>query len=395
MARKRLVRKAGAVGLSLSGSSTKKKRTKITNPNILAENAALAEKRKGVAAATGSTMKAQGVKHFLSLVDDDYRKRFYDRWPGGKVDLNFFGYWDLLYLSTGELSPDKKGDGNYADSMGTKDALTRWNRLKDKLLAKDSPATTVPSEFVIYDPKLQPKEERKIVNPMELTRNKARDILMECETIALEANKKSCILSYLRKESISSMVANMIRDDFMSYYQGLTKDEEKIYGLKAQSDWVQLLAVELDQYAEEAKNQSKRSSKSRKPQARYAKGFSPGAMEKALASFGHQAVDDSLGISSVSPDQVFGAGMVLLFNTKYRKVTLLEAPPNSVLGLKGTSIIGFDASTAVEKTCKNPKKLLDWSTKPKTRKSVTTLKTKEAKGNGRSNKETVILAVFK
>ncbi len=83
------------------------------------------------------------------------------------------------------------------------------------------------------------------------------------------------------------------------------------------------------------------------------------------------------------------------FNTKYRKVTILEAPPNSVLGLKGTSIIGFDASTAVEKTCKDPKKLLDWSTKPKARKSIQGLKTKDAKGNGRSNKETVILAVFK
>ncbi len=394
MARKRLVRKKGAVGLSLAGP-TKPKRQRITNPNILAENAAIAERKKAEKAGTGPAMKTRGLKRFWSLIDDEYSEKFIARWPGGQVDVNFFGYWDLLYLSREELGPDvDEAAIRYADTMGDDDGVSRWNRLKIKVLSKESPSTTVPEDFMVYDPKQQPKEERKITNPMELTRNKAHDILMECEWVAADQNKKGCVLTYLRAEAVSSMVANMVRDDVMKPYQELGGDAKE-YGLLVQSDWVQLLVAEIEQYAEEAKNQSKRSGKSRKKTTRLAKGFTPGQIEKALASFDYQKVDDTLGVSSVSPDQIFGAGMALLYNTKYRKITLLEAPPNSVLGLKGTSIIGFDASIAVEKTCKDPKKLLDWSTKPKTRKSVKVLKTKETKGNGRSNKETVILAVFK
>jgi hypothetical protein len=395
MARKRLVRKKGAVGLSLAGP-TKPKRQRITNPSILAENAAIAKRKKAEKAGTGPVMKTKGLKAFLGLVDAEYKEKFYARWPSGQVDVNFFGYWDLLYLSRDELGPDvDETTIRYADIMGD-DAgdLSRWERLKIKVLAEEAPTSTVPPEFLVYDSKQQPKEERKITNPMELTRNKAHDILMECEWVAADQNKKGCVLTYLRAEAVSSMVANMVRDDVMQPYQELSGDEKE-YGLLIQSDWVQLLVAEIEQYAEEAKNQSKRSGKSRKKPTRLAKGFTPGQIEKALASFGYQKVDDTLGVSSVSPDQVFGAGMALLYNTKYRKITLLEAPPNSVLGLKGTSIIGFDASIAVEKTCKDPKKFLDWSTKPKIRKSVKVLKTKETKGNGRSNKETVILAVFK
>ena len=283
MARKRLVRKKGAVGLSLAGT-TKPKRQRITDPTILAENRRIAERKKAERAGSGPTMKTKGLKEFWTLIDDEYKKSFCARWPGGKVDVNFFGYWDLLYLSRKELGPEQNNPTKFIDQMGDGDGVTRWERLRVRLLQKDSPSTTVPEEFMVYDPKQQPKEERKITNPMELTRNKAQDILMECEWIAADQNKKGCVLTYLRKESISSMVANMVRDDAMKPYQELGGDEKE-YGLLIQSDWVQLLVSEVGQYAEEAKNQSKRSGKSRKKSTRLAKGFNPNQIEKALASF--------------------------------------------------------------------------------------------------------------
>jgi hypothetical protein len=204
------------------------------------------------------------------------------------------------------------------------------------------------------------------------------------------------VVNFLRAQKISPMIASMMLNSFMADFEPDKNYPEKFpgeYSLEKQTEKCRLLGEQLEQYAEEARNQKKTKVNKRIPAKQ--KGVKLGQVEKALATFKYEKVNDKHKISSVSPEKIFGASAVLLYSTKYGRVTLLEAAPLGVLALKGSSVVGFDKATALEKACRDPKKLLDWSTKAKSRRTVKKLKGKEYTGNGRSNANTIILAVFK
>ena len=229
---------------------------------------------------------------------------------------------------------------------------------------------------------------------MLLTRAKAHTILEEATDLishAPEAKMNDVVVKYLRKEEIGLMIANMMLNTFMADFDPEGEIIEGEYALENQSPRCQSLAKQLKIYAEEAQN-------TKKPFSRRVKasgsGISLKQIEKAKQTFNYLKVDDDLGISSADPTRIFGAKAVLLYNSKYRKVTFLEAPPNGILSIKGSSVFGFDKDSTIQKTCKDPRNDLDWSTRPKAKKSVKSLKGKTYLGNGRSNPNTIILAAF-
>lgn len=109
--------------------------------------------------------------------------------------------------------------------------------------------------------------------------------------------------------------------------------------------------------------------------------------------------DTEFGIQSVHPSRVIGASKVVLFNTKTRVVTLIEAETVDGLDVEGTSIRGFDSKNSRCKKVRKPKEFLA-SVKGDVgirafKNAFDALKTEEKEASGRTNEETIILIVYK
>lgn len=340
------------------------------------ENADMKAKRKLIASESGPEMKKRFLKIFIKKFGVDFLK---ERWPDGTIDTNYFGWFDMKDIVLGRET----------------DAL--WDTIKWAALAKECPPTTVPAEFHVYNPKAKAQQgEKKTINPMELTKQKAFTILQDCVNLSLETSTKKFpgeTLNYLRKEAVSPMIAGMIVKWFMADYEPDSEYPEVAkgeYSLKKQTKNTRTLAEELQLYAEESKNQKR----TRKIRVNKSKKLRLSKVEDALKSFKYKKVDDKLKISSVDPIKIFGAKAVLLHNTKYGRTTYLEAAPNGVLEICGTSVKGFDEVKSIWKAVKDPKKLLNLATKKKAEKSLKAVNRKEYPGAGRSGKDTIILAIF-
>lgn len=109
--------------------------------------------------------------------------------------------------------------------------------------------------------------------------------------------------------------------------------------------------------------------------------------------------DTDLGIVSIHPSRIIGASKVVLFNTKTRIISLLEAENVDGLDVEGTSIRGFNEKASRCKKIRKPKDFLK-SVKGDVgirafKNAFDELKTEEKQATGRTNEETVILIVYK
>lgn len=110
-----------------------------------------------------------------------------------------------------------------------------------------------------------------------------------------------------------------------------------------------------------------------------------------------EVANRDLKVSSVRPETIVGATVVWLYNTRYKKLTRLEAETPHGLSVKGTTVIGF-GKESVCKRLRKPGQVVTALVKLGKReenKLWKTLKTKPVTVNGRMNKNTLILKVHK
>jgi len=153
-------------------------------------------------------------------------------------------------------------------------------------------------------------------------------------------------------------------------------------------DFLTQVVNACDQIAGEAKI-------ARAPRAKKAK-----PAEDQVKKIKFKATDDRYNIASVPASQLVGAVAVVVFNTKTRKLGFYVADATSqVLGVKGTSIIGFDTKRSIQKTLRKPELQLKEFKAIGTQKRMQTwfegIKTTETVLNGRINAEVMILKVWK
>jgi len=110
-----------------------------------------------------------------------------------------------------------------------------------------------------------------------------------------------------------------------------------------------------------------------------------------------EVANRDLKITSVSPEKIVGATVVWLYNTRYKKLTKLQAEVSGGLSVKGTTVIGF-GKESVCKRLRKPHLVLGAMVKSGKReenKIWQSLRTKPVVVNGRMNKNTIILKVTK
>jgi hypothetical protein len=156
---------------------------------------------------------------------------------------------------------------------------------------------------------------------------------------------------------------------------------------------IDTLLTELDFIIEQAKA----TRKPRKPKQRSA--------SKVVEKLKFSKADPKYSLASIDPTTIIGANELWVFNVKTRKLGKYIASSIDPKGLmregtglsvKGTTIIGFDETTSIQKTLRKPvdqlKEFKD-AGKVKLRKFLDDIPTTDIKLNGRCNPDTVLLKV--
>lgn len=120
------------------------------------------------------------------------------------------------------------------------------------------------------------------------------------------------------------------------------------------------------------------------------------AKEKVVARLKYAREDRGLKVVSINPTDIIGANQLWVFNTKTRKLGCYVAEAMGQLGIKGTSITGYDEAKSLAKTLRKPdEQLKEFAKAGKValRTFLKDIKAVEVRMNGRINEDTLLLKV--
>jgi hypothetical protein len=119
--------------------------------------------------------------------------------------------------------------------------------------------------------------------------------------------------------------------------------------------------------------------------------------EKLVSKLKYMREEKTLKLVSINPVDIIGANELWCYNAKTRKLYKYVADSlTGPLGIKGTSLTGFDLAKSVGKTLRKPEeKLKEFAkaSKIQLRKFLEDVKATETLGNGRMNEDTVLLRI--
>lgn len=118
--------------------------------------------------------------------------------------------------------------------------------------------------------------------------------------------------------------------------------------------------------------------------------------EKLVAKLKYEKENKALKVVSINPAEIIGAAELWVYNSKTRKLGKYVAAGFQTLGIKGTTITGFDESKSVAKTLRKPEEQLKEFAKAGKvvlRTFLKDIRAVEVKLNGRINAETLLLKV--
>ena len=116
--------------------------------------------------------------------------------------------------------------------------------------------------------------------------------------------------------------------------------------------------------------------------------------EKLVAKLKYAKDDKSLKVVSINPADIIGAAELWIYNTKTRKLGKYVSASYQTLGIKGTTITGFDVDKSVAKTLRKPEEQLKEFAKAgkiALRTFLKDIKAVETKLNGRVNTDILLL----
>jgi hypothetical protein len=118
--------------------------------------------------------------------------------------------------------------------------------------------------------------------------------------------------------------------------------------------------------------------------------------DKLVAKLKYMKSNEPLKLVSINPADIIGTKELWIFNTKTRKLGKYVASEFNDLGVKGTTITGFDEFKSIQKTVRKPEeKLKEFKAagKVQLRKFLEDINATDTKMNGRINEDTILLKV--
>jgi hypothetical protein len=118
--------------------------------------------------------------------------------------------------------------------------------------------------------------------------------------------------------------------------------------------------------------------------------------DKLVAKLKYMKSNEPLKLVSINPADIIGTKELWIFNTKTRKLGKYVAAEFNDLGVKGTTITGFDEFKSIQKTVRKPEeKLKEFKAagKVQLRKFLDDINATDTRMNGRINEDTILLKV--
>ena len=118
--------------------------------------------------------------------------------------------------------------------------------------------------------------------------------------------------------------------------------------------------------------------------------------DKIVSKLKYMKSNEPLKLVSINPTDIIGAKELWIYNTKSRKLGRYIADEYKDLGVKGTTITGFNEAQSICKTLRKPEdKLKEFKAagKVQLRKFLDTINATDTRMNGRINEEIVLLKV--
>lgn len=122
----------------------------------------------------------------------------------------------------------------------------------------------------------------------------------------------------------------------------------------------------------------------------------PTDKSKVVAKLKYMKTNEPLKLVSINPIDIIGSKELWVYNSKTRKLGKYVASEFNDLGVKGTSITGFDETKSICKTLRKPEdKLKEFKAAGKIalRKFLDEINATDTRMNGRLNEETLLLKV--
>ena len=246
------------------------------------------------------------------------------------------------------------------------------------------------------------EEVKQVISIQERVANRANELIGDIEeqidTYYRDGSAFNAA-SWLSNREVKPMIAQKIADYYKPLYAEIfdalqNKDEQlreayshwKKPKLKAYLEFIRGIIAAAETRATVVKTARKPRKKKEKPAS------------VIVAKLKFKEKDDEYKLVSVDPKQIIGCNQLWVFNTKYRTMAVYNAMGPAGLGVKGSTLIGFDEKTSIVKKLRKPeeqiKKLLDGG-KIILRKYMEEIKCKPKEANGRINNETILLRIIK
>jgi uncharacterized protein YbcI len=316
----------------------------------------------------------------------------------------------LVYLK--EFSHDKKLQKDFSkvdakevpNSIGWNcRILTLGGHLSEEMVAKTNNRIKALAETSKPEVVEVVEQKKSVINIQDRIREKTYDLISEIEeqidiffdTGSSEFDIKNWLMQNDVKPAIASKIAEKYKPLYAELYdavEGKDKELKDAYSHIKKPVLKKILAFIKDIIAQTEQRVTVIKA-SRKPRKKKEK---PAAV--LVAKMKYLEYSEEYGIKSQSPTEIIGSSQVWIFNTKYRKMTVLNAMGPSGLSVKGTTITGFDEKTSQTKAVRKPKESLDRvlnGGKIVLRKFMDELKTKPQEAKGRINSDVVIVRVIK
>lgn len=241
---------------------------------------------------------------------------------------------------------------------------------------------------------VRPKKEAAVsIQDRTLARNRYVHTLAEELVDKFAVGESVSFYDFLVANEATASAASYILDKYKPIYKEVMEDSPDIrqaYGsslAKWRKFWKEVI-TDLERYIG-----NKKATKVRKPRAKKEQPLS-----KVIAKLKYQKESSELKLVSVDPQKMIGANQVWVYNTKARKIAVYHAQGPSGIGVKGTTLTGFDPEKSIEKTVRKPEvvtaEVLN-AGKVQIRKLMDGINAKAYSPTGRMNDASIILRVIK
>jgi hypothetical protein len=245
-------------------------------------------------------------------------------------------------------------------------------------------------------------KEKRVISIQERVTNRANDLIADLEVCLDNYYRDGTVFKpgdWLSQHDVKPAIAQRIADHYKPLYSEAfdamsTKDEQLKEGYSHYKKTKLKLYVEfLRSIVSAAETRATVVKTARKPRKKKEK--SP---TQLVAKLKYKEKDDTFSLQSVRATDIPGCSQLWVFNTKYRTLAVYNAMGPAGLGVKGSTLTGFDEKTSVIKKLRKPVeqlKTLKEGGKVVLRKYMDGIKCKPKIATGRINNECVLVRIIK